>query len=139
MNNKVHREVELQSKLKVVISLVASLFGGEGDIQRALTVINDTAGASSQLGFWRRITGTGTILGNVMILDLDVPLMDSTTGRGYESKFNASLARALTSEFGRLNVGYVSPEPVTVRVVRVETDRTNAELTAILPKGSRIL
>lgn len=130
-NNKLHREVGLQSSLKMVISLISGLFTSKSDIDRAIRVINTVAGNDPNVGFLNRLSGTGTILGNVMIIDLNVPLMYGyPKNKRDEAAFNKAVAKALIAEFGRLNVGYVTPEPVKAQTVtvRVETDLTTQDI-----------
>jgi hypothetical protein len=51
-----------------------------------------------------------------------------------EAAFNNAVAKALIAEFGRLNVGYVTPEPVVTRkvTVTVETEKTTQEIVDAL-------
>jgi hypothetical protein len=135
MANKLHRETGLQNTLKVVISLLSATFTKKADISKVISIINRVAGADAKVGFRSPISGTGTILGNVMILDLNVPLMAGypRTKRD-EAAFNNAVAKALIAEFGRLNVGYVTPEPVVTRkvTVTVETEKTTQEIVDAL-------
>lgn len=129
--NTVHREVGLQANLKMVLSLIRTKFSGKEAVDQAIKVINRVAGESQKIGFLSHITGTGTVLGNVMILDLNIPLMAGyPRNESDETVFNITLARALVKEFGHLNVGYVSPEPSRTRTVtlRVETEQTTEQL-----------
>lgn len=124
--NTKYKEVGLQSKLKLVMSKVTGQFSGSADsvVARALAVINTVAGANRYIGFSDRITGVGTLLGNVLVLDLEIPLMKSTVTLSGENTFNFALANALVREFGQVNVGYLSPNPVTTQTItiKVQTD-----------------
>jgi hypothetical protein len=139
MAHKNHKEVEVQSTLKVVISLLTRKFSGVVDITSALAAI-DYAGKET-LRLAESITGIGTVLGNVMVLDLNIPLHSSYSGdvsRHYD-EFNRKVADYLMNGkthvtsgnrlggFGRLNVGYVSPTPSNDRKVTVvlETERSD--------------
>lgn len=133
--NNIHREVGLQPKLKMVISLLSAMFLSKADVERAIAVINRVAGADTKVGFWTALTGVGTILGNVMIIDLNIPLMAGhPRNEKDEAVFNKTVAKALIAEFGRLNVGYLTPEPVVTRRVRVEfeTESTDTQIAEIL-------
>lgn len=127
--NKKHKEVGLQSNLKLVVSKITGQFLGSASdiVNRTLSVINTVAGSDSRIGFRDEITGVGTLLGNVLVLDLDIPLMNSTINSSDEDTFNRNVARALVNEFGSVNVGYVSANPVTMRTVTVKV-QTESEM-----------
>lgn len=122
--NTKYKEVGLQKNLKLVVSKVSGLFSGSANevISKTLAVINTIAGADTRIGFYGRITGVGMLLGNVMVVDLNIPLMDSNINSVDESAFNRSVANALVREFGGVNVGYLSPNPVTVTPLSVKVD-----------------
>lgn len=148
----IHREIGVKSKIKVVISLLRSQFSSTSQIQSAIEAI-DYAG-KEHLRLRGTITGKGTILGNVMILDLNIPL-GTTNSHDVEARFgefNRAVVRYLTSGkvhvtsgrtlggFGALNVGYVNPtasRPRTVKVT-VETDLTNTEVLRNVEQVGRV-
>lgn len=125
MKHKNHREVDVQENLKVVISKVNGKFDSIKDVDSAIEAIA-MAGRTS-LGLTRNITGMGTLLGNVMILNVYIPLSSSVYIDHYKKydEFNRLvvdyLTRGVTNPtaysmgrvggFGALNVGYVSPTP----------------------------
>lgn len=136
MTNKIHREVDVQENMKVVISLCRGQFDNINDVNSA-TAAMDYAG-KQHLRLRGSITGTGVILGNVMILDVNIPL-HTTNSHDVEARyneFNMAVVNYLTNGkyhvtadkvlggFGALNVGYVSKNPARPRVVdvRVETE-----------------
>lgn len=136
-NNTIHRGVELQENLKMVISRHNGLFQSEQDISRVIDTLNEVAGNDPNLGFYSKISGTGTIFGNVMVLDLHLPLMRSTRRSANEAGFNQRVANALMRNYGALNVGYVNR--YGTRRVEVETNLSDMELLDHLPQGTRIV
>lgn len=123
MNTK-HKEVGLQSKLKLIVSKVSGLFTGSADevISKTLSVLNTVAGNDSNIGFYSRISGVGRVLGNVIELDLNIPLMNRSIDSIHENIFNRKVANALVDAFGAVNVGYLSPTPVRITSVVVTAD-----------------
>jgi len=131
MNTK-HKEVGLQSNVKLILSKVTGQLVGSANeiVSRALAVINTVAGADVNIGFRDKVTGTGRLLGNVLELDLNIPLMNRTINSSDEQAFNMNVSRALVREFGSVNVGYLSQNPVTTKTVTVtvETDSENPHI-----------
>jgi hypothetical protein len=133
MANKTHKEVGLQSSLKVVISRIRSQFNSTADIIAAIAVMNAVAMEVLQLS--QPITGTGTLLGNVMILDVNIPLDSSNWWQdisSLESTFNNTLASRLVGKFGQVNVGYVNPVSTRTVTATVETDKADWQVRSAL-------
>jgi len=151
---KLHKEVDIKERLKVVISLIAKKFDGRAAIDSAIAAI-DYAG-KEHLRLRGSITGSGVILGNVMLLDLDIPL-STTNSRDVEARydeFNRAVVQYLTrgkyhvtagktlGNFGSLNVGYVDVNPTSERIVNVKvgTDLSNDELRGVVENaGGRVI
>lgn len=154
MTNKIHREVDVQANMKIVVSLRGKQFNSLSQIESAIAAI-DYAG-KEHLRLRGSITGTGTILGNVMILDVNIPL-HTTNSHDVQARyhdFNMAVVKYLTNGkyhvsadktlggFGTLNVGYVSQNPATPRkvTVRVETELNDAEIRETVENlGGRVL
>lgn len=146
--NKNHKEVDVQSRLKVVISLLSKKFSGVADetVKSALGAIDYAAKEVLRLS--DSVTGTGTILGNVMVLDLSIPLSTSYSSdvTKHYDEFNRKVTDYLMNGkthvtsgsrlggFGSLNVGYVGSDPSTDRIVNlvVETESNDSQLRQAL-------
>lgn len=138
----IHKETNVTTKLKVIISLLYAQFSNTGVIESAIKAM-DYAG-KKHLRLRGNITGTGVVMGNVLILDVNIPLNTSNSIRGvatHYDAFNAEVVNYLTNGiyhqadgktyggFGKLNVGYVSSQAVrettyTVRVKTIESAST---------------
>lgn len=151
MDNKVHKEIELQSTLKVVVSKIYSKFNGQADIESAIAAIGYAG--KQVLRLRDSVTGVGTILGSVMVLDLNIPLesTNSSDMKAREEEFNRKVVdylmhgvTHLTSGkrfggFGRLNVGYVSPNPTQVLSLTIETEKDAATVRKAVSRLGRII
>jgi hypothetical protein len=142
----IHKEIDVQSKMKVIVSLVASQFAGISAIDSAIRAMDYAA--KKHLRLRGSVIGTGVVLGNVLVLDVNIPLETSNSSdvtRHYND-FNREVVNYLTSGvyhktdattyggFGRLSVGYVTPEAVkdTIFTVRVKTTKTANEVRQAL-------
>lgn len=149
--NKVHKQIDLQENLKVVITRIRGFFS-ESDIASAIGAIGYAAKQHLRLRRDVEVSGTGTVMANVMILDLKIPLNEtySSNVMAHENEFNQEVANYLTNgvyhraanetlgNFGQVNVGYVSSEPV--RTVNIETSLTTEELEKLLATvGGKVL
>lgn len=121
----IHEVVDLQAHLKVVITRINGLFKDSADIDRTLTMLNNAG--KTLLGLTRKIRGNGQILGNVMILDVKIPL-DSATNAQNETAFNNAVKDNLIAKFGAINVGYVTPKAVRTVTVTIQTEKTEVQL-----------
>lgn len=149
----IHKEVEVQSKLKVVIALRSRKFADSSAIQSAIEAM-DYEG-KRHLRLRGNITGTGVILGNVMILDVNIPLntTNSSDVTKHYDEFNMAVVKGLTygtlhktsgitlGKFGSLTVGYVSPTATRRKrvSVTVDTDLEVSEVVELLNSKTNVL
>jgi hypothetical protein len=124
MNVK-HKEVGLQPNVKLILSKVSGMFSGTPSdvVSRALAVLNRVAGEDTNIGFRNKITGKGTLLGSVVVIDLSIPLGSRKINSSDELQFNQRVAMALNREFGNLaSVGYLDPNPTRTSTVKVAVE-----------------
>lgn len=128
----VYKETGLKEDMKIVISSLERTFNVE-DIDSALGAIGYAA--KECLRLTESVTGTGDIYGNVMILDVYIPLDSSNSHdvMSHADEFQAAIvqylmngvfhqrARKLLGDFGRLNVGFVESQPSREVTVTINT------------------
>lgn len=123
MANKSHKEVELQSRMKLVVSKFTGKFSGTSDIVNVISIINRVIEKDPNIGFLRSVTGEGVVLGNVLVIDLNVPIgRTRTRTKATELNLNMAIARAINNAYGRCTVGYVSPTASRTIKLTVEAD-----------------
>lgn len=128
---KIHKETEVSERMKVVITNVDRKFRAN-EIASAMGALNYAGREHLRLS--EDITGEGTLLGNVMVLDVNVPLRTSNSHDWTlrQNDFNMAVVRYLQSGkyavtkdttyggFGNVTVGYVQSEPVTPQTLSIQ-------------------
>jgi hypothetical protein len=130
-----HSETNLSARIKVIVSRIRGKFSGSADAEKVLDIMND---AGRIIGLQEKITGVGSVLGNVIILDLRVPVK-TATALSEASRFNMAVANKLVTTYGALNVGYVSAKPMRRVTVTIETDKSEKTLNKRLSKLGTIV
>jgi hypothetical protein len=135
MANKIATEVELSRENKIVLSKAMGHFNTQ-DIKSAIKILDEEA--NDLLALRRNsngespVRGTGEVLGNIMILNVTVPI--DTRYSQNDGDFNAAWSERMRDELGVISGGYVereSREVVPTRIV-IETDGTAEEVARAL-------
>ena len=126
--HKNYTEINIAERQKVVVTRIDRKFTDANDAQKVLDVLNENRGL---IGLTKKIAGRGAVLGNVIILDVKIPLA-SATNKANHYAFNMAVSRKLVSLFGRVNVGVVADKPTRKVTVTLETSATDKEVLEVL-------
>lgn len=148
--NNIYKPSDIKQSTKLVITHFNRSFKAD-EIESAINAVDYAAKKCLRLDRAVQVTGTGTILGKVMILDLDIPLSysnshDYTT---HEHEFKKEVLEYLRygvhhktrgewyGDFGTVNAEWFNESPV--RVVTVETSLSDSEIVARLGADAKLV
>jgi hypothetical protein len=137
---KIHKSIALQEDIRLVIS--SHVYGqfSSDDIESAVGAVGYAA--KQHLRLSESVSGEGTILGNVMILDLHIPLSSSNSRdySAYVGDFYAAVEEYLEDgivhkgsgtrlgDFGKVSISWVSKTPIRKVTLEIYTDKTDEEI-----------